>query len=432
MGDSKQPGRSARALPAALGLAAVMLVSVSGTAIAQAANDLPTPLRVADIPKLARERRAEVTAARQRALAAEQRPSIVSALEDPMVSPSVDHWPFGMPAADVSLAIEQRFPLSGVRGHRRRAAEAEAQRLRSDEDRTALDVELDAVSAFLMLYERRGMLRILEEQRGLAKQLVAATSARYRSGSGPQADVIRAEIEVARVEASLKSALAETRAAESMLNASLGRPSNLPVPELAHAAISKEPPEGSIVVKAAIDQRPELRAGKAEVGRAEAEIDVMRSMYAPMAMVRAGPAYTMTDGPGAMVMVGISIPLWRDKLRAGVSEAEAMARMARADLEAMQRMTEGQAAAARDEVAAARARFLSLRDDVLPRTRQAIEPSLSGYASGQLPLVSVVEAVRMLWSTQAELLAAEVSLGAAWARLGRATGNLEGMLDGER
>lgn len=396
-----------------------------------AAEDaLPSPLRLEDIPALAKVRRAEVTAARERALAAEQRPALVSALEDPMVSPAVDHWPFGMPAADVSLTVEQRFPLSGVRGHRGRAAEAEAKRLRSDEQRTALDVQLDAVSAFLMLYERRGMLHILEEQRALARQFVAATNARYGSATGAQVDVIRAEIELARIDAALKTATAQIKASESMLNASLGRPTGLAIPELAMSTTLLGPPEGAAAVSTALEQRPELLGGKSELARAEAEIDVMKSMYLPMAMVRAGPAYTMRDGFGAMLMVGVSIPLWRDRLSAGVSEAEAMARMAKADLEAMRRMTEGQAASARDEVVAARVQFVSLRDDVLPRARQAIEPSLTGYGAGQLPLVSVLDAARTLWTTQAELLGAEVSLAAAWARLGRATGDLEGLLHG--
>ena len=415
-----------------LRLTALAVLSLAGLASAQASVELPSPLRFEDVPALARDRRAEVIAARERAFAAEQRPAIVSALDDPMISPSVDHWPFGMAAADVSLTIEQRFPLSGVRGDRRRVAEAEAKRLRSDEQRTKLDVQLDAVSAFLMLYERRGMLRILEEQRALARQFVSATNARYSSATGAQADVIRAEIEVARIEAGLKTMAAQIKASEAMLNASLGRETGLPIPELTFSSAGSGPPERAVAVNAALAGRPELSAGRSEIARAEAEIDVMKSMYFPMAMVRTGPAYTMNDGFGAMLMVGVSIPLWRDKLSAGVSEAEAMARMARADLAAMQRMTEGQAASAREEVIAARVQFMSLRDDVLPRARQAIAPSLSGYASGQLPLVSVLEASRTLWATQAELLGAEVSLGAAWARLGRATGDLEGMFDGAR
>ena len=265
-----------RLITSALALAAV---SFAGQARAQPSDSLPSPLRFEDVPALARERRAEITAARERALAAEQRPAIVSALEDPMISPSIDHWPFGMPTADVSLTIEQRFPLSGLRGNRGRVAEADAKRLRAEEQRTTLDVQLDAVSAFLMLYERRGMLQILEEQKALAKQFVGATNARYGSATGAQADVIRAEIEVARIDAGVKTLAAQIKASESMLNASLGRATGLPIPELSFSSAPSGPPESTAVVSAALEGRPELRAGKSELVRAAAEIDVMKSMY---------------------------------------------------------------------------------------------------------------------------------------------------------
>lgn len=148
----------------------------------------------------------------------------------------------------------------------------------------------------------------------------------------------------------------------------------------------------------------------------------MRSMYAPMAMVRTGPAYTMEAGSGWMVMIGLSIPLWRGKLRAGVAEATAMVDMANADLDAMQRMVEGQVRGAREAVVAARVRYLALRDDIVPKAEQAIAPTLAAYSSGQVPLVSVVEAAQALWSSERELVMARAELGLAWARLRRASG----------
>ncbi len=51
-----------------------------------------------------------------------------------------------------------------------------------------------------------------------------------------------------------------------------------------------------------------------------------------------------------------------------------------------------------------------------------------GYTSGQLPLVSVIEAVQALWLVQADLIAADTELGLAWARLGRAIGSYEAMI----
>jgi outer membrane protein TolC len=348
---------------------------------------------------------------------------VVGALEDPMVSPSLDHLPFMLHGADVSLAIEQRFPLSGVLGNRERAARADAQRLRAETVRVGLDVELDAAGAFLMLNERRQTVAIVEEQLALSRQLVDAASARYAAGTGAQSDLLRAEMETARIEGAARALQAEVRAAEAMLDASLGLSPAAAVPALATTPQTDAPADWNRVRSAALRSRPELAAGRAEISRADAEISVMSSMYGPMATVRGGPAYTMADGAGVMLMVGISIPIWRGRLDSGVREAEAMAAMARADVAAMSRMVEGEAATSRQLVLAARDRFVSLRDDVVPRARRVIDPALSGYAAGTLPLVSVIEAVQAMWSAQEELVSAEAELGFAWARLRRAIGN---------
>ena len=342
--------------------------------------------------------------------------------------PSLDHLPFKLGGVDASFMIEQRFPLSGVRGHRRRAAEADARRLRADAERVTQDVQLDAARAFLMLRERREMSRVLDEQLALARQFVAAANARYSSGTGNQPEVLRAEIEVARLEAAIRAIRAEVAAAEAMLNTSLARPADAEVPPLEALPLTVEPPAWRDAQDVTLRKRPELEVGRAELSRSQAEISVMESMYRPMGMVRTGPAYTMADGWGWMALIGISVPIWRGRLDAGVREAEAMADMARADLAAMTRMVEGEAATARSQVLAARQRVLALRDDVLPRARHAIDPALSAYAAGTMPLVSVIDAAQALWSVQAELVSAEFELGLAWARFQRALGQFDGAL----
>ena len=181
-------------------------------------------------------------------------------------------------------------------------------------------------------------------------------------------------------------------------------------------------------VLSALASRPELAAGRAEIVRAEADVEVMRDMFRPMATIRTGPAYTMAEGRGWMAMVGISLPIWRGKLRAGVAEAQAMRAMSEADLRATTRMVEGQAAVAVNQVQAARDRQLALTSDVLPRARMVVEPAVAGYASGQLPLVSVIEAVQALWLVQSDLIVADTELGLAWARLGRAIGSYEAIV----
>jgi outer membrane protein TolC len=329
--------------------------------------------------------------------------------------------------ADVSFTIEQQVPLSGIRGHRRAAALADVDRFRADADRTALDVGVQAVTAFLMLQERRRTEALVAEQLTFARDVVTAANARYASGTAPQSDVLRAEVEVARLEALARALIAEVRGAEAMLNTSLALDADLIVPSLASVVLTHPVPSWS-AIKSALTSRPELTAGRAEIARAEADVQVMRDMFRPMATIRTGPSYTMAEGRGWMAMVGLSLPIWRDKLRAGVAEAEAMRAMSEADLRAMTRMIEGEAAVAVSRLQAARDRQTAITTDVLPRARMAIDPAVAGYTSGQLPLVSVIEAVQALWLVQADLIAADTELGLAWARLGRAVGSYEGIL----
>jgi len=408
-------------------LLVVMAVSSPAVAAAQDANPLPSPLALGDVIRIAGERRDEIQAARARTRAGEARPAIVSALSDPMLSPSLDHLPFMLNGADFSVAIEQQIPLSGIRGHRRASSLADVDRLRAEANRTTLNVGIEAANAYLMLQERRRTAALLDEQLGFARSVVSAANARYASGTAPQSDVLRAEVEVARLEATARALVAEVRGAEAMLNTSLALDADTSVPPLSPLTLAQPIPAWSSI-RSALTSRPELAAGRAEIARAEAEVQVMRDMFRPMATIRTGPSYTMAEGRGWMAMVGLSLPIWRSKLKAGVAEAEAMRAMSEADLRAMTRMIEGDAAAAISQLQAARDRQSALTTDVLPRARMAIEPAVASYGAGQLPLVSVIEAIQALWGIQFDVISADTQLGLAWARLGRAIGSYEAIV----
>ncbi|MEQ1574905.1 MAG: TolC family protein, partial [Vicinamibacterales bacterium] len=324
------------------GLRFVLLLTVWATtwptpAVGQTTPVLPSPLGLDDVIRVASERRDEIQAARARTRASEARPTIVSALADPMISPSLDHLPFMLGGADVSVTIEQQIPLSGIRRHRRTSALADVDRLRAETNRATLDVSIQAASAFLMLQERRRTAALVAEQIGFARDVVTAANARYASGTAPQSDVLRAEVEVARLDVFARALVSEARGAEAMLNTSLALDADLAVPALASPAFTAPLPAWS-AIKTALTSRPELAAGRADIVRAEADVQVMRDMFRPMATIRTGPAYTMAEGKGWMAMVGLSLPIWRGKLRAGVAEAQAMHAMSEADLRAMTRM----------------------------------------------------------------------------------------------
>ncbi len=398
---------------------------LSPAAAAQSDDALPSPLDPATVVRLAHQRRPEVAGARARAYAAAQRPRIDAALPDPMVAVEVTHLPIPVVGVDGNISIEQQFPLSGVLGNRRRAAEADAARWNADAHRVAQDVQLEALDAYYMLAEQRGLAPILDEQIALVDQLATISRAHLASGQGMQADVMRLDNERARLEADRRALDAQIRSAEAMLDTALARPADAPVPPLSWPDDTTEPPPLDALVREGLGRRPELAAARAEQSRALAEVDVMQSMYGPMAVVRVGPSYSMLEGPGVMGMIGVSVPLWREKLGAGVTEAQSMVTMARADVDAMQRMISGSIAAARETVAAERTRLLSVQRDILPRAHLVVESAVASFGAGQGPMVATLDAARDLFDVRMQELMDRVRLGRAWAKLRRETGELQ-------
>jgi len=375
--------------------------------------------------RLAHQRRPEITAAKARWAAAAERPKIVAALPDPMVMVSADMVPIPLVGVDGSITVQQEFPLSGVLGNRRRGAEAEAQRWGADARRVALDVELEALQAFYMLAERRGQQPILDEQIALVGQLVIVARAHLAAGQGMEADVLRLDNERARLVAQRDALVAEIRSAEAMLDTSLARWPGESVPQLAWGDDPGEPMPLEELMREALARRPELEGALAEKKRAAADIDAMRSMYAPMALVRVGPAYSMLEGPGVMAMVGVSIPLWRERLGAGVAEARAMETMATADEDAMRRMIAGSVASAREAVVAQRTRWVALSREIVPRARVVVQSATGSFGAGQGPMVAVLDAARDLREVRTDEVMARARLGDAWAKLQRTIGELD-------
>jgi outer membrane protein, heavy metal efflux system len=377
-------------------------------------------LSLADALVVARQSRAELRVSAARVEAAQQRPAIVSSLEDPIIAPSIDHKPIDpMMKTDRSITFEQSFPLSRIRTHRRQAAEADIDKFRGEGGKTALKIEAEVAQAFFMLNEKRKVMDILGRQISLASALVKLAAARHGTGGATQADVLRMEIEEARLRNRAALAGADMRAAEAMFNTAMGRESYRPVPALrAQEALDRivNIPDFDASLEVALNRRPELGISAAEIRRARAEVDVMKSMYSPMAMVRVGMADTGAAGRGYMLMVGVSVPIWFGRLKAGVREANAMAAMAEADREAMLRMIHGDVAAALESLRGAALSFSAFRTDLIPRAERTIHPAMAAYAGGTLPLTSVLEASKALWSVQEEAVMAETSLGMAWIR----------------
>jgi cobalt-zinc-cadmium efflux system outer membrane protein len=400
--------------------------------------ELAGPRPVEAFIRVAMERNRGVQAAWFDVQAARERIPQATALDDPMVVSTI--WPFPSNAPQFSLMgygpyeamISQEFPWFGTLAIRGEVAGEEVRGALSGLAAAQLDVIERVKRAYANLSYNERAERILLENRGLLEDFVEIATIRYRAGATSQQDVLRAENAVVEVDAEL----AEVRRGKAEARAALARQLHLgPGVELRTLPDPPPPAEAARQVEAlyriAAEARPELLGQRAEVSRSAREIELARKKYYPdvtvglgyMMMSRANAMSELADGRDNVgLVVGFNLPIYREKLNAGVREAEARTIAEARRLEDLRDET-FEAVAERFAEVEARREILGLfRDSYLGRSQQALDVAISDYQGGSLDFVSLITAWRDVLRVELQIAGVEAELIRALASLERVVG----------
>jgi outer membrane protein TolC len=168
----------------------------------------------------------------------------------------------------------------------------------------------------------------------------------------------------------------------------------------------------------ALARNPRLKAMEAEVRRADASLRLAFKARVPdfslglEADVKASPVVLTPQ-------IGITLPIWRDKIAAQIAGAQAGKRAAEARLSAEQIALAVEFAEKSFMFREASRNLELLTERLLPKARQSLEVARAAYLSGQLDFLNLIDAERTLFGiqlsevearTQRELVLAELSL----------------------
>ncbi len=377
----------------------MLVLAVAPAARAQASVDDPA---LRELLAEAVQASPEVAQARAEVEAQRARVPQAGALPDPSLTLGIQNDGFksitvgSAETSFINVMLTQPLPWPGKRGLREQVASLDARQAEARLARAMLDLEGRVRRAYLGLLLTRGQLELLDEQEKLWAQAEQTARSRYEAGQAPQSDLLRAQLERARIvqrrwglEADAATRVAEL---ERLRGPRTGPtlPMGAPLREMADPPV---PPEEA--AQADAEQRsPEVLFATLGLEQAGRRVELARRERAPDLAIAAAvmPRGSMDPMWSLGVTVGLPIFAGRKQQRA-VDESE------------QRRIGQAQGAEAVRQILRLRIRerlavLVALnrtngqyRRQVLVLSAAAAKSTLTQYEAGRVPFAAVLEAL---------------------------------------
>lgn len=383
---------------------------------------------------MALETSPRLRAARATAQAADSRIAGSGRLPDPQVQLGFMNYslpnlapmePLGM----VQLQFMQMIPL-GNRLHLARQiahADADAASLRIDE--AASEVRVQVAYAFHDLAAAQDAILIARKSLTLLRDAAATAEAMYRVGDGQQSDVLRAQVQIAKMAEDTLRMQAMSEAAQSRLNALSSMPQGTEI-ALILPRYPDSVPSLQWLDSVSSSSRAAVRVGESRVRLASSNERRAHSEIIPDLQlgVQLGRGRTGSMGGGnaefmGSLMVGASVPIFaRSRQFKMREESQAMRRMAEAELDEIRLETRSRMGEMHAELLRSRRLASLYRNSILPQAEAAAQSALSAYRNGSGSFMALLESRMTIYEFEQELVTLRSEEGKAWAELEMLTG----------
>ena len=319
------------------------------------------------------------------------------------------------------IQLMQMVPLPGKLGLAGHVAEAQAAAAQSRADDVRWDVRSRVAMAFYDLYEAERSLGVAKTSRSLLQQIAQTAQTMYAVGDGRQPDVLRANVEVARMSEDIIRMEAMRVSSIAQLNASLAQDvvSNDAAPIL--PAFPAEIPRLDTLVSMAEANRPLLKAGEQDVlATLAAERLAHRELWPDLQIGVQYGRQSMPTGTQSMgsLMIGATLPIFaRGRQLRMREEAAAMRAESEAELAAMRAETRARVTELRADYVRARNLSALYRSTILPQAQASVTSSFTAYRVGEVNLMTLLDNQMTVNKYSQELFTLEAEEGKTLAEL---------------
>lgn len=404
-------GNSSPALATVLAVAILGLLLVPTIAWAQADS-----INLDQLLAYARTNNPAIRAGYERYRAGLNQANLAGGLPDPVIGVGefIENVETRVGPQERRFSIQQSFPWFGSLGAKRTSAyqksEQDYQAYLSDVNQVVYSVRAAYYDYFLLEKE----IELTAHNIELLKFWESVVTTRYKVGVASHPDLIKAQVELGKLEdqrASLQQerrpVLARLETASNMTG--LDRVAIIPISD---SALTLLPLNDDSVMAAVLDHNPNIAGLDHLIASSEANISAASRENLPKISlgfdyIQTGAALvpTMKDSgkDPIMVSVGLSVPLWFGKNKARTESARALNRAAVYQKEAATNQLRAYTQQALFDYADALRQFNLYRDDLTHRAEMALDVSYTAYENGKVEFISLLDAQRQLLSFQWQL-----------------------------
>jgi len=319
---------------------------------------------------------------------------------------------------DVDVSVEIPFERGGKRDRRVAVARAGVQREKHAVDDARRQAIAIAAGAYYRVLQAEERLRLAEERKALAGELLRVARERHQGGDAPLFDVNLAQAEMSRAKSAIASEKGLVARARAALAASLGLPSG--GDHRVEGDLKDRSFFDAIPSEIPLEKRSDLLAALAEVDASRAGVVLAEAQQRADIAFRVG--YRHEEG-NDIFQGGVSIPLPIFNPGKGpVQEARARSDRARIDAEARKAAVSSEIEGARRSYAAAAESVWLLEKDGLPRQQENEALAREGYRAGKINLATFLLVRRDVLDTRREYLERLLEAAEAGVDLAAAVG----------
>ena len=302
-----------------------------------------------------------------------------------------------------NVELMQMIPFPTKLSARHSLANLLSEHAHHDHMEKIVQVVSDLKTALAMLWFNRESLSINTKNQELLKKVLKVTETSYSVGRSSQQEILRTNIELAKLIADEASIQQQIASGESMIRRILNRSAEEPVGRIELGPPSPMPPLSDLLTYAE-HHKPMLIHDSLNVVEKEINVRLMKQDYMPD--LKLSVEYVrlpMTMENRWSVSAGITLPFapWTlSKASSRVQEAESEQLMLSSMYTSSKNMVQGEIRSKHAALKALETQLRQLEDAVLPLLTQSIDLLLTEYESGRTSYLMVLDGYRMYNDTR--------------------------------